>query len=530
MKSRLLDLYQAHFGRRPEAIVDLRADGSNRSLYRLIGPDGASVIGVWGPDADENRAFVSFSRSLRGINLPVPEIHAVDEHAGIYIEEDLGDTTLFAALTAIRADENFPERITTIYRDVVRLLPRVQVEGGRVIDYSLAYPCTEFDRQSMMWDLNYFKYHFMKLARIPFNEARLERDFNHLCDVLLQADRSNFLYRDFQSRNIMLREGVPWLIDYQGGRRGALHYDIASLLYDAKADIPDELRDQLLGEYLDALGQYVQVDHEQFTELYRCFVLIRIMQAMGAYGYRGFFEGKPHFLASVPYAIANIEKLLKRGLPLEMPELRIVLERIAHSNLREQVGENGTGEIGLARHDHDNVKQSAAASATSLMNGHVGPPSSSQAIPAKSDEPKKDAEGAGVLAVTITSFSYRRGYPAETSAHGGGFVFDCRALHNPGRYEPYKALCGRDTDVVEFLEREEKVGEFWNNVRGLVNNAVDNYLERGFSNLSIAFGCTGGQHRSVYFAERLARYLRERYPQVDVTLAHREESRWAESH
>lgn len=527
MKSRLLDLYQAHFGHHPEAIVDLRADGSNRSLYRIIGPNEASVIGVWGPDAEENRAFIEFSRALRSIHLPVPEIHAVDEHAGIYIEEDLGDTTLFAALTAVRADESFPEKITAIYRDVVALLPRVQVEGGKVIDYSIAYPCTEFDRQSMMWDLNYFKYHFMKLARIPFNEARLERDFNHLCDILLQADRSNFLYRDFQSRNIMLRDGKPWLIDYQGGRRGALQYDIASLLYDAKADIPDALRDQLLGEYLDALEYYMPVERERFTELYRCFVLIRIMQAMGAYGYRGFFEGKPHFLASVPYAIANIEKLLERGLPLELPELRVVLERIAHSDLRDRVGEDGTGEIALLRHDGGKQPTAIAAIATPAMNGHAGPVSSAHAIPSKSDEPEKNAEQK--LAITITSFSYRRGYPAETSEHGGGFVFDCRALHNPGRYEPYKALCGRDAEVVDFLEREEKVEEFWNNVRGLAINAVENYLERGFSNLSIAFGCTGGQHRSVYFAERLTRYLREHYPQVDVTLAHREESGWARS-
>ncbi len=258
---------------------------------------------------------------------------AANEAEGVYIEEDLGDLTLFDAVTAAREGlegpgHPFPQSAVPLYERVVELLPRVQILGGRVVDFSVAHPCAEFDRRSMMWDLSYFKYHFLKLARIPFNEARLEADFSRLCDRLLAAETDHFLYRDFQSRNIMLRDGDPWLIDYQGGRRGALQYDIASLLYDAKADIPEELRAELLDRYLIALERHLPVDRAAFVELYRHYVLIRILQAMGAYGYRGFFERKAHFLASVPYATANLERLLRAGVLDELPELRVAVERI----------------------------------------------------------------------------------------------------------------------------------------------------------------------------------------------------------
>ncbi|MDB5033073.1 MAG: Phosphotransferase enzyme family protein [Chlorobi bacterium] len=493
MKSQLLSLYQQRFGHRPEAIIDLRAHGSNRKLFRLIDQDGTSVVGVFGPDHEENRAFLSYSRALRSVGLPVPEIHIADEAQGLYLEEDLGDITLFDALAAARNGDEFPPDVLEHYRRVVDLLPVVQVDGGRAIDYSVAYPSAEFDRRSMAWDLNYFKYHFLKLAGIPFNEARLQSDFERLCDFLLTADRSHFLYRDFQSRNIMLRGGEPWLIDYQGGRRGALQYDIASLLYDAKADLPEPLREELLGRYMDALADRVAFDRDRFVEEYRGYVLIRILQALGAYGYRGFFERKPLFLASVPYAIRNIERVLERGLPVDLPELRMVFERIAASDLRDPGMVATVGNAPVAE----------------------GLPEATAAV----------VEDDG-LTVTVRSFSYRRGYPAENSEHGGGFVFDCRSLHNPGRYEPYKALCGLDAEVVEFLEREESVEAFWDGVRALVDGAVRAYMERGFSNVSVAFGCTGGQHRSVYFAERLSRHLRKEYPTVRVVLEHREKERW----
>jgi aminoglycoside/choline kinase family phosphotransferase len=469
-------LFEQHFGKPPASILPLEGDGSNRTMYRLVGGEYETVIGVIGPDHEENTAFLSYSRSFCDAGLPVPCIYAADEAVGVYLEEDLGDTTLFDALTAARKEQpgRFPNSILPTYRRVVELLPRFQVEGGRVVDYSVAYPRAAFDRQSILWDLNYFKYHFLKLAHIPFSEARLEDDFHRLTDFLLQADTRHFLYRDFQSKNIMLRDGEPYFIDYQGGRRGALQYDIASLLYDAKAAIPDDVRAHLLEHYLDALEQYVEVERALFHEQYRGYVLVRIMQAMGAYGYRGFFERKPRFLQSVPPAIDNIEHLLAQGMPIEIPELGRVFERICASTaLRKQ--------------------------------------------------PVRPAPG---LTVTIGSFSYKHGYPEDTGGHGGGYVFDCRALHNPGRYAEYVDLCGCDAPVAEFLERDAEVAEFWDRVSGLIEAQVNTYVKRGFTSLSVYFGCTGGQHRSVFFAERLAAYLRERFPGVTVELAHREEARW----
>lgn len=477
MQQILKRLFRQHFGSAPATVLPLEGDGSARKMFRLVGTGYETAIGVVGPDAEENRAFLSYSAALRGAGLPVPEVYIADEQAGVYLEEDLGDTTLFDALSAARGaepEQPFPERAVPIYRRVVELLPRFQVEGGRAIDYSVAYPRAAFDRQSILWDLNYFKYHFLKLAHIPFNEARLEDDFLRLAAFLLRADTRHFLYRDFQSKNIMLRDGAPFFIDYQGGRQGALQYDIASLLYDAKAALPEQTRERLLGHYLDALEGYFPVDRALFREHYRGYVLVRILQAMGAYGYRGFFERKPRFLQSVPPAIVNIERLLADGLPLEVPELRATLQRICDSRTLRRT-------------------------------------------------PVRPAPG---LTVSIGSFSYKHGYPDDAAGHGGGFVFDCRALHNPGRYADYAELCGCDAPVAEFLSREPEVAEFWERVSGLVDAQVETYLKRGFTSLSVHFGCTGGQHRSVFLAERLAAHLAARFPRVNVVLAHREESRW----
>ncbi|HEU0052674.1 MAG TPA: RNase adapter RapZ, partial [Longimicrobium sp.] len=300
--------------------------------------------------------------------------------------------------------------------------------------------------------------------------------FETLTTFLLDTDMSHFLYRDFQSRNVHIREGEPWFIDFQGGRRGALQYDIASLLYDPKAAIPEALRETLLDHYLDTLSTLLpRVDRARFRQHFRGYVLVRIMQAMGAYGYRGFFERKPRFLQSVPQAIRNVERILETGfLPIELPELKAVFERICAS--------------------------------TSLRK------SQPKALPG--------------LTVQVGSFSYKHGYPEDQGGHGGGYVFDCRAIHNPGRYAEYVDLCGCDDPVVEFLAQMPEVEEFWGHVRGLIEHQVGVYLTRGFTSLSVWFGCTGGQHRSVYFANRLAAHLRETFPSVNVLLTHREEARW----
>ncbi len=476
MQERLVRLFEDHFGHPPAAVVGVAGDGSDRSYRRLLSDDGPSAIGAVGPDHEENRAFISFTRSFRSIELPVPELYATDEDNGVYLMEDLGDSTLFAVLDEARDAEGgrFPASMTSVYRDVIAWLPRFQVEGHRVVDYTAAYPHAEFDRRSITWDLNYFKYHFLKLAHVPFHEARLERDFETLTAVLLGVSREFFLYRDFQSRNVMLTANGPRFIDYQGGRRGALPYDVASLLYDAKAAIPEAVRDELLQHYLEQLESLIAVDREEFMTAYRGFVVARIAQALGAYGYRGFFERKPRFLRSVPFAARNLAGILSEGLPAEMPELERVFGRIADTW--------GSGSE------------------------------------ASGSQPR--------LTVYVRSFSYRRGYPEDRSGHGGGHVFDCRAIPNPGREPEFKLLTGLDERVADHLRRMREAGEFLDHTSRLTMAQVDEYRRREFDHLSVSYGCTGGQHRSVYFAERLAEKLEGSFPDVRVVLEHRERHMW----
>jgi aminoglycoside/choline kinase family phosphotransferase len=474
VKERLVSLAEERFGRRPDGALDLAADGSQRQYFRVVWDGVRTAIGAIGPDHDENRAFLSFARAFRGAGLPVPEIYADDQDAGVWLEEDLGDTTLFQALSAARAakgDDAFPPEIVPLYRRVLSLLPRFQVLGHKVVDYGKAYPRRAFDRQSIRWDLNYFKYHFLKLALVPFNEQRLESDFARLTTYLLQAPAEFFLYRDFQSRNIMIRggsDGEPWFVDFQGGRKGAPHYDVASLLYDAKAAIPPALREELLEHYLDELGKLTSVDRAKFKEQLTGFVLVRLMQALGAYGYRGFFERKRRFLESVPHAARNLDYLLDKGLPLALPELEQAFRRI--------------------------VERWAA--------------------------PEQVAAPHAGLTVLVRSFSYRDGIPADSEGHGGGFVFDCRALPNPHRVPELEPLTGKDEPVADWLERAAPVQEYWANVSALVDAQVERYVERAFGSLTVAFGCTGGRHRSVYFATKLAAHLRARFPHVAVRVVH----------
>jgi len=322
----------------------------------------------------------------------------------------------------------------------------------------------------MLWDLNYFKYYFLKLAKIHFDEQGLEDDFQTFTDYLLQTECHFFLYRDFQSRNIMLWHGTPYFIDYQGGRRGALQYDVASLLYDAKADIPQHVRDELLDHYVCAVNRFILTDEKEFIEYYYGYVLIRMMQAMGCYGFRGFYEKKEHFLQSIPYALKNLEWILETvQIPVNVPELTNVLNQLVDSEALKNVCNPGK-----------------------------------------------------TLTVRINSFSYKRGIPVDETGNGGGYVFDCRAIHNPGRYEQYKHLTGKDAAVVEFLRREADVKSFLNNIYELVDRSVENYQQRNLANLMVSFGCTGGQHRSVYCAERFAEHLEQKYD-VKVVLRHLEQ-------
>ncbi len=348
-------------------------------------------------------------------------------------------------------------------------LPRFQIEAGRDLNYKVCYPRASFDRQSIAWDLNYFKYYFLKLAGISFNEQALEDDFDSLTQFLLKADRDYFLYRDFQSRNVMMRDTLPFFVDYQGGRKGALQYDIASLLYDAKADLPPELRQQLLDRYLDVVGGLIDLDREVFMEHYYAYVYIRIMQALGAYGFRGFYERKAHFLQSVPYALKNVRWLLNHvKLPIALPMLMETFDRMA----------------------------------------------ASQKLQAAPPEGEK-------LAIRIVSFSFHRGLPEDPTGHGGGFVFDARGLPNPGREERFKTATGKDEPVIEYLNQQKSVGDFLAHATSLVEASISSYQSRNFKSLMVSFGCTGGQHRSVYLAEQLAQHLRGR-KDVVVLLRHRE--------
>jgi aminoglycoside/choline kinase family phosphotransferase len=442
--------------------------GSGRNIIRLS-TERQSAIGILYNVREENIAFLEFSRHFRKHGLPVPEIYAQDLDHGAYLEEDLGDTTLFEFLSKHRTGENIAPDVVEAYRKVVAVLPRFQIEAGRDLNYKVCYPRASFDRQSIAWDLNYFKYYFLRLAGIPFNEQALEDDFDSLTSFLLSADCDYFLYRDFQSRNVMLRSGQPFFLDYQGGRKGALQYDIASLLYDAKADLPPELRQQLLDLYIDTLGGFVEVKREAFLHHYYAYVYVRILQALGAYGFRGFYERKAHFLQSVPYALKNLRWLLHNvKLPIELPALM------------------------------------------EAFNGMLA-----------SEKLQGLASEAETLTVRILSFSFHRGMPKDESGHGGGFVFDGRSLPNPGREERFKMLTGKDGPVIDYLNQQESVHQFLASVMSLVDASVSEYQRRGFKSLMVSFGCTGGQHRSVYLAEQLAKRLRGRNG-VDVVLRHRE--------
>ena len=473
----LSKLFENHFHVSPERIQQLQGElgGSGRKIIRLS-RGAQSAIGILYGVCEENAAFLAFSRHFRRHGLPVPEIFGEDLDRGAYLEQDLGDTTLFDFLSANRSGETIAPQAIEFYRKVVAELPRFQVAAGRDLDYSICYPRGSFDRQSINWDLNYFKYYFLRLAAIPFNEQALEDDFDRLTNLLLEAPGDFFLYRDFQSRNVMLHQGQPYFVDYQGGRKGALQYDIASLLFDAKADLPPDARQQLLGDYLEALAGHIRLDRESFLRYYYAFVYVRIMQALGAYGFRGFYERKAHFLQSVPYALKNIRWLLHNAkLPIELPTLMSAFQNMLGSEKLR----------GLAPQAHTQTKN---------------------------------------LVVRIFSFSFHNEMPKDESGNGGGFIFDARSLPNPGREERFKQLTGKDAPVIDYLNQQEGVHQFLANAVSLVEASVASYRQRGFKNLMVSFGCTGGQHRSVFLAEHLAKRLQGQGG-VEIVVRHLEQEK-----
>ncbi|MFM2376575.1 MAG: hypothetical protein RLZZ165_1672 [Bacteroidota bacterium] len=471
-------LYARWAGKMPRFAHGLPRAGSDRRYYRL-GDGDRTAIGVYSGDIAENRAFLSFSLHFQAKGIPVPRIYASNEDCTAYLQQDLGDTSLLQHLEAARGGgHGFPASAVLLYRQSLEALARMQIVGGQGLDYSLCTSRPDFDVQSMRWDLNYFKYYFLRAIKVPHDEQGLEDDFARLSAWLVQADCSHFMFRDFQARNIMLVDDRPYFIDYQGGRRGALQYDVASLLYQAKADLPEDLRASLLDHYILAAGEYATVDPVAFKAHYRGYVLLRTLQVLGSYGFRGFFERRPHFLDSVPYVLGNVQHLLETAdLPVALPTLWQVLRQALRSDL-----------LGFL-----------------------------EAKPAALQP----------LTLRVRSFSYKSGIPADSTAHGGGFVFDCRSVDNPGRQEEFKVLTGRDRAVVAYLDTRPEAHAFYQAASALVEAAVRNFLRRGFTDMMVCFGCTGGQHRSVYFAEKLAREMGSRFPvTIDLVHVEQEKKRW----
>lgn len=462
----LKDLYHTFVGRPADEIVELPSSGSNRRYFRLSGP--RSLIGVSGTSRPENEAFLYMAAHFRQKGLPVPEVYCSSEDKLFYLQEDLGDTLLFDAIEKGRKSSVFDETEKKLLHQTIELLPKVQFVGADGMDFSHCYPQPEFNRRSILWDLNYFKYCFLKATGLEFQEDRLEDDFQKMADVLLRSASATFMYRDFQSRNVMVRDGEPWLIDFQGGRKGPVYYDVASFLWQAKAKYPDDLREELLGSYIAALRQYIPVDETYIRSQLQHFVLFRILQVLGTYGFRGYFEKKPHFIQSVPYAIDNLRQLLREDYA-EYPYLCSVLRDLTQ----------------LTQFSDDIQRRR--------------------------------------LEVKVMSFAYKKGIPDDPTGNGGGFVFDCRAINNPGKYERYNHFTGLDEPVIRFLEDDGEITTFLQHVYTIVDASVKRYLDRGFTNLMVCFGCTGGQHRSVYSAQHLAEHLNQKYG-VKVHLVHREQN------
>ena len=458
--------YRKLTGNEAEFMEPLPPSGSNRFYFRL-GAYNKTMIAAYNPDRAENEAFLYITGQLQNAGVNVPEVYDNDLDKNIYLLEDLGDVDLFKLISD--GHHNSSEQFLKWYKEVISNMPAIQFKASRNFDYSLCYPRSAFDKQSMMWDLNYFKYHFLKLAYTPFHEQKLEDDFHTLVDFLSEAPSDFFLYRDFQSRNIMIKDKKVYFIDYQGGRKGALQYDLASLLFEAKTALEPIVREELLDQYLQVFSEYTFFSKENFLKYFPGFILIRSLQAFGAYGYRGYFERKPHFLQSIPPAINNLKWLLTYyDLGVKIPHLTSTLMQMT------------------------------------LQPAFQG------------SEIKHDQ-----LTVTVFSFSYRRGIPEDYTGNGGGHVFDCRLLPNPGLLDQYKGLTGKDYSVIEFLRQKKEVDQFLKQVREIIFASVTNYLSKGYEHLMISFGCTGGQHRSVYCAENIAAELREHFD-IPISLIHRE--------
>ena len=464
---RLYRIYESYFGCRVEVMTPLGASASNRRYYRMESYKGG-CIGAIGTDCLENEAFVAISSHFAGKGIAVPMVYAVSDDGMAYIQEDLGNDILFDRLVLARKSGEGMGTVEDLLCRTISLLPKIQFEGAAGFDFSVCYPQPSFDRRMVLFDLNYFKYCFLKASGLEFNEILLQEDFERLADELLKDQTDTFMYRDFNARNVMIKDGQPHFIDFQGGRRGPIYYDVASFVWHARASYPDALKEKMVVHYLEALKPYMEVSREEFDSRLRLFLLFRLLQVLGAYGFRGWTEHKAAFVISIQAAVKGLADLIAE--PFEdIPYLMETLKRLVSMERFRQQADDGR------------------------------------------------------LEVKVYSFSFKKGIPADPSGNGGGYVFDCRSIHNPGRYDQYKKLTGRDEPVIDFLEKDGEITIFLEHVYGVVCPHVETYRHRGFTNLMVSFGCTGGQHRSVYCAEHLARLLAQRYPDVRIRLIHREQ-------
>lgn len=461
-------LFEEYTKQKPESIYELPSSGSNRRYFRISG-SGITLIGAKGTSIEENIAFMEIAKHFKLKGLPVPQVLCASESKEFYLQEDLGDITLFNTIQQGRETSNFSPDEISLLKKTIATLPKLQFEGGKGLDYSICFPQPEFDERNVWFDCNYFKYCFLKTTGIEFSEIKLHDDLTKMAaDLLEDGNEEVFMYRDFQARNVMLVNDNPYFIDFQGGRKGPLYYDLASFVWQAKANYPTELKETLIETYREALKPYKDIPKEEFYRKLRLFVLFRTMQVLGAYGFRGYFEKKPHFLQSVPFAIDNLRKLINDQPFTEYPYIQEILEEL-----------------------------------TSMSQF-------------------SDLRAERKLEVRIFSFSYKKGIPVDTSGNGGGYVFDCRAINNPGKYDHFKHFTGLDKEVIDFLEEDGEVTKFLSHVYELADAHVARYVQRKFTNLMFSFGCTGGQHRSVYCAQHLAEYLAKKY-NISVILYHREQ-------
>ena len=463
---KLKDLFESYTGQKVTETEEINSSGSNRRYFRLKGGN-ISVIGVVGTNVEENNAFVKLARHFIEKGIRVPKVLKVSEDGIRYIQEDLGDDQLYKLVSHGRESGEYSSYESMLLCRTMETLPKIQFKGAQGLDWSVCYPDPAFNGRMVMFDLNYFKYCFLKATGLEFNETRLQDDLEKLKDDLLKDEgHEAFMYRDFQARNVMVKDGEPYFIDFQGGRRGPIYYDVASFVWQARSRYPENLRKEMVQTYLTALKGYTEVDEAVFYERLRLFVLFRTLQVLGAYGFRGYFEKKPHFLASVPYALSNLRKLLQKPF-VEYPYLNEILTTLATMPQFNNIAEDKR------------------------------------------------------LEVKIFSFAYKKGIPVDTTGNGGGYVFDCRAINNPGKYEHYRQFTGLDQEVIKFLEDDGGVTKFLDHVYYMVDSHVKRFMERKFTHMQVCFGCTGGQHRSVYCAEHLARHLSDSFD-IKVTLCHRE--------